>query len=174
FVEANYGPHQFGGDATHGRDDLTLSRRYVTARLPTQANPRRLALSGDGRTLVVSNHLADSLTVIDAATLSVTRHIALGGPEPDAVRRGEVLFNSGKLTTQGQFTCASCHPDGGNDGLNWDLTRDGIGNFMNTRALWGVKDTAPYGWLAGSPTLEDRVAGTLRTLHGHEPQGTEV
>src|SRR5262249_51209358 len=129
FVEANYGPHQFGGDATHGRDDLTLSRRYVTARLPTQANPRRLALSGDGRTLVVSNHLADSLTVIDTATLSVTRHVALGGPAPDAARRGEVLFNSAKMTFQGQFTCASCHPDGGSDGLNWDLTRDGIGNF---------------------------------------------
>jgi DNA-binding beta-propeller fold protein YncE len=29
-------------------DDLTTSRHYVIARLPTQANPRRLVLSGDG------------------------------------------------------------------------------------------------------------------------------
>jgi mono/diheme cytochrome c family protein len=78
------------------------------------------------------------------------------------------------MTFQGQFSCASCHPDGGADGLTWDLTRDGIGNFMNTRALWGVKDTAPYGWHGSSPTLADRVTGTLRTLHRHEPQGTEV
>jgi YVTN family beta-propeller protein len=155
-------------------DDLTASRKYVTARIPTQANPRRLTLSGDGKTLVVSNHLADSLTVIDTASLKVVRTISLGGPEPDTARRGEVLFNSGTMTFQGQFTCASCHPDGGADGLNWDLTRDGVGNFKNTRSLLGVKETAPYGWHGSSPTLADRVAGTLRTLHRHEPAGTEV
>jgi YVTN family beta-propeller protein len=157
-----------------GGNDLTASRKYVIAHIPTQANPRRLALSGDGKTLVVSNHLADSLTVIDTATLKVVRTLSLSGPEPDPARRGEILFNSGKMTFQGQFTCASCHPDGGADGLNWDLTRDGVGNFKNTKSLLGVKETAPYGWHGSSPTLADRVAGTLRTLHRHEPAGTEV
>jgi hypothetical protein len=33
----------------------------------------------------------------------------------------------------------------------------GVGNFKNTKSLLGVKDTAPYGWLGTSPTLEDRV-----------------
>src|SRR5262249_51781481 len=94
--------------------------------------------------------------------------------EPDAARRGQVLFHSGKLTFQGQFSCASCHPGGGSDGLNWDLTRNGVGQSLNTRALWGVRDTAPYGWLGGSPTLADRVAGPLRARHVHEPQGSEV
>jgi YVTN family beta-propeller protein len=154
--------------------DLTASRRFVVAKLPTQANSRRLALSGDGKTLVVSNYLADSLTVIDAVNLKVLRHISLGGPKPDAARRGEILFNSAKMTFHGQFTCASCHPDGGSDGLTWDLTRDGIGNFKKTKSLLGVKDTAPYGWHGSSPTLADRVEGTLRMLHQHEPKGTEV
>jgi YVTN family beta-propeller protein len=154
--------------------DLAISREYVIARIPTQANPRRLTLSGDGKTLVVSNYLSDSLTVIDTKALKVIRHIPLGGPEPDAVRRGEILFNSGKMTFHGQFTCASCHPNGGSDGLTWDLTRDGVGNFKKTKSLFGVKDTAPYGWEGSSPTLEDRIAGTLRTLHQHEPEGTEV
>src|SRR5262249_8786752 len=99
-------------------DDLTASRHYVAARLDTQANPRRLALSGDGKTLVVSNYLADSLTVIDTSVPRVVRHVRLGGSEPDAVRRGEMLFNSGKMTFQGQFTCASCHPNGGRDRFN--------------------------------------------------------
>jgi YVTN family beta-propeller protein len=155
-------------------DNLTASRHFVASRLKTQANPRRLALSGDGNTLVVSNYLADSLTVIDVARRKVLRHISLGGPKPDAARRGEILFNSGKMTFQGQFTCASCHPNGGSDGLTWDLTRDGIGNFKKTKSLLGVRDTAPYGWHGSSPTLADRVAGTLRTLHRHEPVGTEV
>ena len=55
-----------------------------------------------------------------------------------------MLFNSAKVTQFGQFTCASCHPNGGADGLNWDLPRDGIGNFKNTKSLLGIKDTAPY------------------------------
>jgi cytochrome c peroxidase len=154
--------------------DLTASRHFVIAKLPTQANPRRLGLSGDGKTLVVSNYLADSLTVIDVPSLKVVRHITLGSAKPDAARRGEILFNSARMTFQGQFTCASCHPNGGSDGLVWDLTRDGVGNFKKTKSLLGVKDTAPYGWHGSSPTLADRVSGTLRTLHRHEPRGTEV
>lgn len=170
------GPNSADLNSELGTDDLSLSRTYVAGHLSTQSNPRRLAINGneDGKTLVTSNYLADSLTVIDAEKLKVIRHIPLGGPKPDAARRGEILFNSGKMTFQGQFTCASCHPDGGSDGLNWDLARDGIGNFVNTRSLLGVKDTAPYGWHGTSATLADRVAGTLRTLHRHEPQGTEV
>jgi YVTN family beta-propeller protein len=158
----------------YGTEDLAASRLYIGAHLPTQANPRRLALSGDGSRLVVSNYLGDSLTVIDAKQLRILRHIPLGGPPPNAPRRGEILFNSARMTFQRQFTCASCHPDGGTDGLNWDLTRDGVGNFMNTRSLLGVKDTAPYGWHSSSPTLADRVTGTLRTLHRHEPTAAEV
>ncbi len=174
FVSANYGPLEKEAGHGEGRDDLALTRRYTAARLATGANPRRLALSGDGRTLVVSNHLDDSLTVIDTTGLRVLRHIALGGPEPDSARRGEALFHSGRMTVQGQFSCASCHPGGGSDGLNWDLPRDGVGNFLNTRSLLGVRDTAPYGWHGSSPTLADRVTGTLRTLHRHEPSSTEV
>jgi cytochrome c peroxidase len=78
------------------------------------------------------------------------------------------------MTFQGQFTCASCHPNGGSDGLTWDLERDGVGSFKRTKSLLGVGDTAPYGWHGSSPTLADRVAGTLRTLHRHEPAGSEV
>ena len=131
-------------------------------------------MSGDGKTLAVSNYLADSLTVIDTENLKVLRHVRLGGPPPQAARRGEILFNSAKMTFQSQFTCASCHPNGGADGLNWDLPRDGIGNFLNTRSLLGVKDTAPYGWHGTSATLADRVAGTLRTLHQHEPTEQDI
>jgi DNA-binding beta-propeller fold protein YncE len=155
-------------------DDLTASRHYVVAKLQTEANPRRLCVSGDGRTLVATNYLADSLSIIDVPALKVVRHIRLASAIPDAARRGEVLFNSGRMTFQGQFTCASCHPNGDADGLNWDLTRDGIGNFKNTKSLLGVRDTAPYGWEGSSPDLADRVRGTLRTLHRHEPTESEI
>src|SRR5262249_13573969 len=60
------------------------------------------------------------------------------------------------------------------DGLTWDLTRDGIGNVKRTKSLLGVKDTAPYGWDGSSPSLADRVVGTLGPLHRHEPTQQEV
>ena len=178
FVSANYGPLVDVGEESglhaKARDDLALTHRYVVARVPTQANPQRLALSGDGGTLVVSNTRADSLTVIDARTFQVRRHIALGDAQPDPARRGEQLFHSSRMTFHGQFSCASCHPGGGSDGLNWDLSRDGLGNFLNTRSLRGVADTPPYGWHGSSPTLADRITGTLRLTHRHEPTGSEV
>jgi YVTN family beta-propeller protein len=155
-------------------EKLSSSAHFIVGHLPTQSNPRRLGISGDGKTLVVSNYLSDSLTVIDTEKLKVVKHISLDGPKPDAARRGEMLFHSAKLTQFGQFTCASCHPNGGADGLNWDLPRDGIGNPKNTKSLLGIKDTAPYGWLGTSATLADRVRGTLRTLHRYEPSEAEV
>ncbi|MFN4260831.1 MAG: c-type cytochrome [Gemmataceae bacterium] len=161
-------------ESFYSKDNLTSSRHFVIAKLPTQANPRRLALSGDGKTLVASNYLGDSLTVIDSINLKVLKHIPLGGSPPDAARRGEILFHSNKLTFQGQFTCASCHPNNESDLLTWDLERDGVGNFKKTKSLLGVKDTGPYGWEGSSPTLADRVRGTLRTLHRHEPTEQEV
>src|SRR5262249_49277230 len=103
---AETGYHYLGPNYQGGKDHLQLSRHYTSARLATQATRRRLALAGDGGPLVVSNHLADSLTVIDAVALRVLRHLPLGGPPPDAARRGEVLFHSGTMTFQGQFSCA--------------------------------------------------------------------
>jgi YVTN family beta-propeller protein len=162
-----------GGGVAHYKEDLKDSAKYVVARIPTQANPRRLALSRDGRTVVVSNHLADSLTVIDAAARRVLKHISLGGPPPDAARRGEILFHSGRITQQQQFTCSSCHPNAGSDGLAWN-TSDGKGGFLNTRDLHGVKDTAPFGWLGKNESLENRVRSTLRSMHHYAPHDREV
>jgi cytochrome c peroxidase len=124
--------------------------------------------------LVASNFLSDSLSLFDAEQLRLVRHIALNGPRPDQIRQGEILFHSAKLTHLGQFSCASCHPGGGADGLNWDLPRDGVANPKNTRALWGCRETAPYGWLGSSPTLADRIVGTLRTAHRYEPSPAEL
>ncbi|MCS7166143.1 MAG: hypothetical protein RMI91_12645 [Gemmatales bacterium] len=155
-------------------DDLSASRFLVIGRLPTQNNPRRLAISPDQRRLVVSNFLGDSLSVFDVVQLRLERHISLGGPQPDLIRRGQILFHSAKLSHLGQFSCASCHPGGGADGLNWDLPRDGIGNAKNTRVLWGSRSTAPYGWLGTSPTLADRILGTLRSMHRYEPSAEEL
>ncbi len=149
-------------------ENLHASANYTIARLPTQANPRRMVLTPDGKTLVISNHLADSLTLIDTEKLQVVRHIDLGGPAPDVARRGEILFHSAKHTIQQQFTCASCHPNNGSDGLSWNTSPDGKGEWLNTRALHGVRDTYPFGWKGESETLEERAKNTMRDVHKHK------
>jgi mono/diheme cytochrome c family protein len=53
----------------------------------------------------------------------------------DRVRRGEMLFNDGAMCFQQWQSCASCHPDGRADGLNWDLINDGIGNPKQTKNM---------------------------------------
>jgi YVTN family beta-propeller protein len=162
-------------------DDLRLTRRYVRDRIPVGANPRGIAVSPDGRQVAVANRLDDSVSLIDTATDAVTETISLiregKRPEEDdarLVREGERLFDSGRLSFSGQFSCASCHPDGHADGLNWDLPADGFNNFHNTKSLLGNASTAPYGWLGASPTLRDRFTGTLRHLFQYEPTDSET
>jgi YVTN family beta-propeller protein len=161
-------PFGWNGGMAGFHENLAASHAYTLARLPTQANPRRLKLTPDGKTLVVSNYLGDSLTQIDTEKLRVLGHISLGGPAADAARRGEVLFHSAKHTFQQQFTCASCHPNGGSDGLAWDTSREGTGEHLNTRDLHGVRDTGPFGWRGESETLADRVRNTMREVHRHK------
>jgi YVTN family beta-propeller protein len=162
-------------------DDLRVTRRYVRARIPVGANPRAIAISPDGTQLAVANRLDDSVSLIDAATDAVTDTISLyrdGARPPQGegavLRDGEKLFHSGTLAFSGQFSCASCHPDGHTDGLNWDLPADGFNNFHNTKSLLSIEGTAPYGWLGTSPTLRDRFTGTLRHLFQHEPGESEA
>jgi len=174
-----------GEDAPDARsytiDDLRLTRRYVRARIPVGANPRGIAVAPDGTQVAVANRLDGSVSLIDAATDAVTDTISLyleteRAPQGEdaLLLEGEKLFHSGRLSFSGQFSCASCHPDGHADGLNWDLPADGFNNFHNTKSLLSIEGTAPYGWLGTSPTLRDRFTGTLRHLFQHEPTDGEA
>jgi YVTN family beta-propeller protein len=64
------------------------------------------------------------------------RSIELGpAPRLTRARAGEILFHDGTICFQHWQSCASCHPDGRTDGLNWDLLNDGAGNPKNTKSL---------------------------------------
>jgi YVTN family beta-propeller protein len=136
-------------------DHLGLSRRYVTARIPVGANPHALALDAAGAALYVANRLDDSITVIDTATNDVVRTIALGDPAPtDPHRVGERLFHSAARTFQQQFTCASCHPDRGLDGLRYDLEPDDLGrDILDNRSMRAIAGTAPFKWVGTNPDI---------------------
>jgi YVTN family beta-propeller protein len=137
-------------------EDLSLSAEYVVARIPTGRNPRHLALSPDGKSLYVSERLADSVLVVDTATLKESGRVVLDdGGASDPIRRGERVFTQAGFTFQRQFSCRSCHPDGHVDGLSYDFDGDGIGdNLLDNRSLQGVAGTGPFKWNAKNPSLE--------------------
>ena len=136
--------------------NLSISAEYVVDRIPTKRNPRQLALTPDGTTLLIAERLEDSILAVDTKTLQPLGRIVLGdGGLTDPIRRGERVFTSSAYTFQHEFSCRSCHPDGHVDGLSYDFDGDGIGdNLLDNRSLQGVAGTGPFKWNGKNPTLE--------------------
>ncbi|MCP4375693.1 MAG: c-type cytochrome, partial [bacterium] len=51
--------------------------------------------------------------------------------------------NDAELCFQMWQSCATCHPDGRTDGLNWDLMNAGMGNPKSTKSLLLAHKTPP-------------------------------
>ncbi|MDX1675014.1 MAG: hypothetical protein R3314_09490, partial [Longimicrobiales bacterium] len=133
---------------------LGLSQRYVAARIPVGATPKRMAVSPDGRRVYVTERLDDRIAVIDVATLEVTDRIDLGGPaDVSMLRLGARQFH-GARAFHGQFSCRSCHPDEDQDGIAWDFAGDGMGkNILNTMTLRDIGHTGPFKWAGTNTSL---------------------
>ncbi|HTL66819.1 MAG TPA: hypothetical protein VL200_04085 [Lacunisphaera sp.] len=137
-------------------DNMALSGRYVIGRIRTGCNPRHLALTPDGRRLLVAERLDDGVLVVDTTSFRPVGRIVLGdGGTDDPIRQGERVFTRARYSFQGQFSCRSCHPDGGVDGLAYDFDGAGVGdNLLDNRSLCGVAGTAPFKWNGKNPTLQ--------------------
>ncbi len=108
--------------------------------------PRGLVMTND--TIYVACTFADAIAIIPYTERVVRPQLHLLGAEPlnlksDPVLYGEMLFNDGDKCFQKWQSCASCHPDGIVDGLNWDLMNDGIGTPKQTKSLYLSGVTPP-------------------------------
>jgi len=115
---------------------------------------RRLKLAGNGPRCIavignkayVGEYFTDSLSILDVSPDSrpVAKAVALGPKlEMTPERKGEMFFNDAALCFQMWQCCATCHPDGRTDGLNWDLMNDGMGNPKSTKSLLLAHKTPP-------------------------------
>jgi len=115
---------------------------------------RRLRLAGNGaRGLAIldgkayaTEYFSGSLGVVDLNpdAMHRPRSLSLGSERAmSTARKGEMFFNDAALCFQNWQSCASCHPDGRADGLNWDLLNDGMGNPKNTKSLVLSHETPP-------------------------------
>jgi len=160
-------------------------------RLAPAQGPRGIALSPDGKQLAVAIYFAGQVGLVNAATPQVDRFVDVGTqPEETWARQGQRLFHDASTTIQSWLSCATCHPDGRADGLNWDLLNDGAGNVKNAKSMvyapntppamaHGVRATAGVAVTAGfkyikfvmpQPEQELAVATFVNTLAG-EPYG---
>lgn len=133
--------------------------------------PRAVATHGD--TLYVAQYFSDTIDVVDCVTPATWRWTIQLGPPPTetATRRGEQLFHDGTICYQHWQSCASCHPDGRTDGLNWDLTNDGQGNAKNTKSLLYAHRTPPAMAVGVRETAQEAVrSGLTHILFQQRPE----
>ena len=131
--------------------------------------PRGLDVSPDGRRVAVATYFAGAVTTTDTAG-KVLATVSLGpSREPDAARKGESIFHDATYCFQHWLTCATCHPGGRADGLNWDLLNDGIGNPKNTRSLLWTDRTPPVMAHGVRASMEVAVTAGFRFIQFCEP-----
>ncbi len=134
---------------------LGVSTEFILKRITVGIGPRGLTVSPDGKYVYVADALDDAISVIDVAKQERIKTIDLGGPQQITEERmGERIFHNAEVTFGRQFSCHSCHPDGGVDGVTYDIEPDGIGiNPVDNRTLRGILDTAPFKWTGKNPSL---------------------
>jgi len=115
-------------------------------RIPAGVVPQGLAVSADGRFLLVQNFLDRTVGIYVIEThaglkASLRHQVVTIGKEnlAPAVLMGKRFFNDAgdpRLARDGYIACASCHLDGGFDGRTWDFSGVGEG-LRNTQSLEG-------------------------------------
>ena len=117
---------------------------------------------------------------VSIATLglgAVALAVSLAGaqsPSPEVVARGKALFSDVKLSADGKYSCATCHPNEAHTdnktyvGLN--VVPDGDPNGRSTPTLWGVGNRAAYSWAGTAPSLGANIRGIIvNRMKGPEP-----
>ncbi|MDI9445028.1 MAG: cell surface protein [Planctomycetota bacterium] len=156
--------------------------------------PRGLAFAGS--TVYAAEYFSDTLAAVDldgpprpAPAVQPAKSIDLADREGDAVRtialgpsprmslerQGEMLFNDATICYEHWLSCASCHPDGRADGLNWDLMNDSQGNPKNTKSMLLSHATPPSMAEGVRATAEVAVrAGIRHILFAERPEAESV
>lgn len=125
--------------------------------------PSGIAVTADGTRAYVSNELSRDVMVIDLSTPAeaavIETIVVTGEPLSAEVLLGKQLFHRSRApehSDQNYIACASCHPDGGNDGRTWDFTQAGEG-LRNTADLRGHAGTGdgPVHWSANFDEIQD-------------------
>lgn len=89
------------------------------------------------------------------------------------IANGRALFNDTRLSGSGQYSCASCHPNGHTNNKTYvgaQIVADGDPAGRNTPTLWGAGDRqAGWSWAGNVPTIK----ATIRSMIVDRMKGAE-
>jgi mono/diheme cytochrome c family protein len=155
----------FGINEVHELDALAAdASRGQLRRFEVPEGPSGVAV--EGGTLFVHSELARSVVAYSLQDESIRFALPLPGALTDSgFAHGRSLFyatDDTRISNDG-VACASCHPDGLDDGLTW-FTPEGS---RQTPMLAGrLRGTAPYGWSREQTTLDSYVKDTIGRIGG--------
>jgi YVTN family beta-propeller protein len=160
------------------KGDLSVSFSFASPfkkRISLQGrSPREVAFSK--KAIYVSSRFSPFLEIIPTEGDQSSVLLTLGSePAPNSIRRGELAFGDASICYQQWQSCASCHPEGRADGLNWDQQNDGLGNPKNTKSLLYSHVTPPCMITGIRESAEKAVRnGILHTLQTRQPESLAV
>lgn len=179
----------FGIDAVVAYDAASITpERSERRRWLTGAGPTGLAVDSVGRRAVVWSQFDRTVSTILLTDVGATDDkksppkppqklalAALPAAEklPAEYALGRILFHAagdGRIAQDGR-ACASCHPDGRDDGITW-ATPDGPRRSIMLAGR--VSASAPYSWNGTNPDLHTHVTHTFDRLGGAGLRSVEL
>ncbi|MCA9216750.1 MAG: hypothetical protein KDB27_26960, partial [Planctomycetales bacterium] len=145
-------------------------------RVAVGRRPVGMETSADESLLFVASQLDDSIAVIDVETRKLKTTIRLSEDAHSkslaltTLQLGEQLFFDSTLSSDGWFSCHSCHTDCHSNGGLADTFGDGTtGDAKRVPSLLGVSDTGPWAWNGSMNTLKNQIHKSVRTtMRGEE------
>ena len=150
---------------TPAREAFVWSRfdREVSALALGEPNQRADTKTPIDRAPSSRRALSPAFTISMPAAPSLPSDIALGRRLFHAVGDKRISFDG--------RACASCHPDGRDDGLVWSTPEGKLQTPMLAGRLAG---TAPYGWTGSAKTVEQHLTDTFKRLGGKGLTGPDL
>ena len=95
-------------------------------------------------------------------------------PETPLIAEGRALFNDVKLSGDGKWSCASCHPNNGHTDnktyVGVEVVRDGDSSGRSTPTLWGAGTRQAFSWAGTAPSLQANIRAIIvNRMKGPEP-----
>lgn len=100
--------------------------------------------------------------------------VPMQAAETPVIARGRELFNDVKLSADGKWSCASCHPSHGHTNnktyVGLDVVADGDPKGRSTPTLWGAGTRQAFSWAGTAPSLQANIRGIIvNRMKGPEP-----
>jgi cytochrome c peroxidase len=115
------------------------------------------------------------MLVTGCATTDMTpTQLPVSAAEAPLVAKGRDLFKDTKLSGDGTWSCASCHPSHAHTNnktyVGVAVVKDGDPNGRSTPTMWGVGQRAALSWAGTAPSLQANIRGIIvNRMKGAEP-----